>query len=180
VQDVCDRLDELRVGGDWTRPESVAEEVSPAAVFEIERLRVVAVEKLHSVGELLASRFDDEVIVVAHETEGVAAPLVLGSGESQEEEEEMPVVVVEEDRYPSGAARADVEDPLIRQVGARSPSHAVDRSGAQPRPFSCGAIATLPRHPHAPETAMAGTVPDMAPAATAGRCTDLFGSTVST
>src|SRR5262249_6447405 len=90
----------------------------------VERLRVVAVQKLHAVGQLLASRFDDEVVVVAHEAERVAAPLVLRDGDAEEHEEEMSVAVVEEDRYPPSAARADVKDPLVRHVGARWASHA--------------------------------------------------------
>jgi hypothetical protein len=44
---------------------------------------VVAVEELHAVGELLAACFDDEVVVIAHQAEGVATPFVLEHGDSE-------------------------------------------------------------------------------------------------
>jgi hypothetical protein len=149
-------------------------------VSEVERLRVVAVQELHSVGELLASRLHDEVVVVAHEAERVAAPFVLRDGDSQQQEEEVPVAVVEEDRYPPGAARADVEDPLVRHLGARSPSHPSDGS-PPPAVFSrrwndCHTSATT----GSAETAMAGTVPDMSLSGAAVGYTEPPGSTVST
>jgi hypothetical protein len=92
-------------------------------VSEVERLRVVAVQELHSGRELLPPRLDDEVVVVAHEAERVAAPVVLHDGDAEQEEEELAVVVVEEDGDPAGAARTDVKDPVTGQLGSRSASH---------------------------------------------------------
>src|SRR5262249_58138353 len=80
---VGDGRDELLAGGDRARPEAVTEEVAPAAMSEVERLRVVAVQELHPVGELLAPRLDHEVVVVAHQAERVAAPLVLRDGDAE-------------------------------------------------------------------------------------------------
>jgi len=114
----------LLVARDGARPEAVAEEVAPAAVLEIERLRMVAVEELHAGRQLLAPGLDDQVVVVRHQAERVAAPVELRDCEPEEDEEEPPVVVVEKDRDPSGATGSDMEDPVVRQLRSRHACHA--------------------------------------------------------
>jgi len=80
---------------------------------------MVAVEELHACGQLLASRLDDQVVVVAHEAERVAAPVELHDGHTEKQEKEVAVVVVEEDRDPPGTPRSEVEDPVVGQFGPR-------------------------------------------------------------
>jgi hypothetical protein len=104
---------------------------------------VVAVEELHPGGELLASRLDDEVVVVAHQTERVATPLVLQDGNAEQEQEEASVVVLEEDRDPAGTARADVKDPVGGQLGAGHASHGAKVVAARADRARCGKKVTL-------------------------------------
>ena len=84
---------------------------------------MVSVEQLHACGELLASGLDDDVVVVAHQAERVAPPVVGDDGRGEKHEEEATVLVVEEDRDLARAARADVEDPPLGELGARSARH---------------------------------------------------------
>ncbi len=78
--------------------------MAPASVPEVEGLRVDAVEHAHSLGEPFAASLDDEVIVVAHQAEGVAGPVVANDDAREKCEEEPAVMVVAEDGDTSGSA----------------------------------------------------------------------------
>src|SRR5881396_2514158 len=54
------------------------EEMAPAAVVAIESARIDAVQNVHPCGEICLSQFDDQVIVIAHQAVGKAAPTVTG------------------------------------------------------------------------------------------------------
>jgi hypothetical protein len=113
---------ELVLVFDLSTPEALAEEVAPAAVASVERLRVAAVELLEPGRELRDGRFHDEVVVVRHQAEGVQAPVVLADDEAEEPEEEAAVLVVPVDLNPSGAAGGDVEHAVGEDV-PRKPGH---------------------------------------------------------
>jgi len=49
--------------------------MAPAPIPCVEGLRVEAVEALHPGGEVFLGRFEDEVKVVAHQAEGMTAPV---------------------------------------------------------------------------------------------------------
>ena len=64
--------------------ETLAEEVAPALVAAVEGLRVDAVEAAHAVGETPELGFDDQVVVVRHQAEGVDPPVVPLDGLGEE------------------------------------------------------------------------------------------------
>jgi hypothetical protein len=99
----------------------------------VERRGVEAVQPFHPVGERRLAALDHEVVVVAHQAVGVAAPAEAVEHPFEEEDEEDPVVVVQEDRAPVDATRRDVPDPVAegRAQRSRHPS-TVNR-----RPDSC-------------------------------------------
>ena len=72
--------------------EALAEEVTPALVAAVEGLRVDAVEAAHAVGEAPELGFDDQVVVVRHQAEGVDPPVVSPDGLGKEGEEEAVLV----------------------------------------------------------------------------------------
>jgi len=63
--------------------EAAAEEVAFAAVFLVEGGGVFAVEQFHAGGELRDGRFDDQVVVVAHQAVGVHGPAVAADAECE-------------------------------------------------------------------------------------------------
>jgi len=95
--------------------EALAEEVTPAFVAAIERLRVDAVEAAHAVGEAPELGFHDQVVVVRHQAEGVDAPVVPLDGLRKEGEEEAVFVGRQEGGVSRHAARGDVIDAFGRQ-----------------------------------------------------------------
>jgi hypothetical protein len=64
----------------------------------VERPRVLAVEVAHAVGEIRQRRFDDEVVVIAHQALGVQLPAVAVHDLVQDANEGVPVGVVDHDR----------------------------------------------------------------------------------
>jgi hypothetical protein len=98
VDDVRERRFVLVLGFDQFRPEPAAEDVVAATVSVIERPRVLAVEVAHAVGEIRQRRFDDQVVVVAHQATGVQLPLIAAHDPAQDANERVPVGVVEDDR----------------------------------------------------------------------------------
>jgi hypothetical protein len=113
-------------------------------VAPVERLRVDAVQDLHSGGELLASGLDHEVVVVAHQAERVAAPGETHRDAREHREKDAAVVVVAEDRDLPGAACADVEDAVLGQhLGARRPRHATTVQTPPCAGARCGTTVTL-------------------------------------
>jgi len=76
LEDVLDRPGQVLVVLDEPRREAVAEEVAPAPVAAVERLRVGSVEALQAVREPPELGLDHEVVVVRHQAEGVDAPIV--------------------------------------------------------------------------------------------------------
>jgi hypothetical protein len=99
--------------------EAAAEEMAGTPVAEVEALGVRTVQELHAGGELRLGGFEDEVIVVRHQAEGVHRPLVAAHAAGEQRQEAEPVVVVPVDRAAVDAARRDVEEP----IGKRGPEH---------------------------------------------------------
>jgi hypothetical protein len=108
VDDVRERHFVLVLGLDQLRPEPAAEDVVAAAVSVIESPRVLAVEVAHSVGEIRQRRFDDEVVVIAHQAAGVQLPAVAAHDPVQDANERVAVGVVEHDRRVVVPRRRDV------------------------------------------------------------------------
>src|SRR5947209_7332134 len=134
--------------------------MAPPPVSPVERLRMDAVQDLHASGELLPARVDDEVIVVAHQAERVAAPVEPDDDVCEECEEEPPVVVVEEDRNPAGPARADVKDPFVGHRVARQPCHGSKVIRSHVSSGACGPNVTLSSHHHPSNQAPAWGCPE--------------------
>jgi hypothetical protein len=151
-------------------PEAVAEDVSPASIFEVEPLGVVAVEDLHAVGEMLARRIEHQVIVVRHQAEGLTRPLGAVDRKGQQAEKVPAVIVVVVDRHLRDPAGGDVKKP-VREEGARHPRHRRNLRGelSVPRPKTavCGREVTVStrrpcpgeRVPAMSLASMSGTVP---------------------
>jgi hypothetical protein len=113
VEDVVEGVVVLLFGLDHFGPEPLAEDVMPPAVQFVEGAGVLAVEVAHPVGEIRQRRFDDEVVVVAHQAMGVQLPAVAVHDAAQDGSERVPVGVVEHDRRVVVPRRRDVV------VGAR-------------------------------------------------------------
>jgi hypothetical protein len=100
--------------------EAFAEQVAPALVAAVERLRVNAVQALHSGGEVLELCLDDEVVVVRHQAEDVDSPVVAVDHGREQAQEEAALFVVQEDRRSRYSARCDVVDPERWELVARA------------------------------------------------------------
>src|SRR5436309_2903665 len=90
----------------------------------VERLGIDAVEAVAAVGELVAQGFDDEVVVVRHQAEGVNEPVVTLHHVCEEAQEEPAVVVAAKNRRPVDPTRADVEDAVGEDVARQGACHA--------------------------------------------------------
>jgi hypothetical protein len=128
LEQVVDHDREVRLVLDQPGGEAAAEEVAAAPVLGIEGLRVAAVQALHPGREQSALRFDDEVVVVAHQAEGVQLPAVALGSRAQQREKEEPILVVAEDQAPRDPARDHVVDPVGEET-ARHSRHPADASG---------------------------------------------------
>ena len=91
----------------------------------VELLCVPSVQVLNAQGQLRARRLEHEVVVVAHEAEGVDAPGMPRDGRGKDVEKRSPVVAVTVDRTPSDTARGDVEE-TVRKQRAQGTRHAPD------------------------------------------------------
>jgi hypothetical protein len=131
-EDVRDRALEVRFVLEHACVEAGAEEVAVAAVAAVEALRVDAVQPLDAVGQVGAGGIDDEVVVRAHEAEGVAAPAVALDRLGQELEEQDAVVVVAEQELREHRMGGDVEVP-VGQQGAEHARHRPPRVGPERR-----------------------------------------------
>ena len=76
VEDIVEGVVVLLFGLDHFGPEPLAEDVMPPAVPFVEGAGVLAVEVAHAVGEIRQRRFDDQVVVIAHQAACVQLPAV--------------------------------------------------------------------------------------------------------
>jgi len=96
--------------------------VAGAAVSLVEALRVDPVEALHPAGEERAGGLDDEVVVGAHQAEGVGPPVAAVDHAGEEAEERTPVVVVPVGVRAGDGTGGDVVDP-VREVASQLSRH---------------------------------------------------------
>jgi hypothetical protein len=73
--------------GDEAAREAVSEQVTPAPVLDVETLGVATVQLTHPVGEIPARALDHEVVVGAHQAEGVYLPCIRVHDLEQERQE---------------------------------------------------------------------------------------------
>jgi hypothetical protein len=92
VDDVAARGAEVALAAHDPGGVAFAEEMAAATVTAIERLGIDAVQSVHPVGETPELRADDQVVVVRHQAEGVAAPVVALDLVRQEGQEEAALV----------------------------------------------------------------------------------------
>jgi len=104
------------------RVKAPLEQVSVPPVAAVEALRVGHVEAPHTAAEIGVRGLDDEVIVVVHQTVGVAAPALLLDFAPEQVEKPCPVGVVGEDVLLGVAARGDVGDGA-RELEAELAGH---------------------------------------------------------
>jgi len=81
----------------------------PAMMF-IEKLRIHAVKLPHTEGKVAFRRLDKEMVMVGHETIGVADPIISLIDMLNSVEEDIPIIVILEDRLlliPSGGHMVD-------------------------------------------------------------------------
>jgi hypothetical protein len=148
VEDVLDRGRVLLLRFDQLRPEAPAEDVVAPSVALVEGACVAAVEVAHTVREVGLRRFNDQVVVVAHQAADMDPPLVALHDAVEDVEEDDAVEVVQHDRRVVVAARADVVEGAGGEVTARarhSPTLPLGRrvSGAL---HTLGAGPQRPRH----------------------------------
>jgi hypothetical protein len=96
--------------------------VAAAVVALVEGGCVLAVEEFHAGGELGDGCFDDQVVVIVHQAEGVHGPAVDADAEGEQGEKGEPVDVVAEDRAAVDAAGGDVEE-AVRERRAKDARH---------------------------------------------------------
>jgi hypothetical protein len=113
--------------------EPVTPEVPAAAVLRVEPLRVEPVDAAQRVRERLAGAFDDEVVVVRHQAEGVNVESKAGDRAPELREELTAVVAVEVDLPALDPAGRDVPDAVLGERGSRQARHrtSVGASGAR-------------------------------------------------
>jgi hypothetical protein len=112
---------------DYPAVEAVAEKVPGSRVLLVEALRIAAVEQLHPRGQVGTGAFEDEVVVVAHQAEGVHGPAIPADGELEERQEKQAVEIVEVDPAAVDTPGRDVEE-AVRLQAAGHTWHAVDGS----------------------------------------------------
>jgi tRNA nucleotidyltransferase/poly(A) polymerase len=105
--------------------------MSCAFVAKVEALGVDAVQHVHACGQVCLGRLDDEVVVRAHQAEGVAAPRIALDDVREEYEEQATIVVVPEDHRARHASRDDVEEP-VRQISSKAASHDLEANASSP------------------------------------------------
>jgi hypothetical protein len=105
--------------------------MAPAAVPEVEALRMRPAQVLDAGGELGLRRLEDEVVVVAHQAEGVDPPVVAIDGAAEEAEERESVLVVAHDRRAVDPARRHVEE-AVGQSRTKDARHCGDASATLP------------------------------------------------
>lgn len=76
----------------------------------VERLGVDAVQVAHAGGEVSLRRFDEKMVVVAHQAVGVAEPVEALDGLAKDGEEYLAVTVVSEDICTCVATGGNVVD----------------------------------------------------------------------
>jgi len=86
--------------------------VAGSAVSLVEALCVEAIEALHPAGEERACGLDDEVVVRAHQAEGVGTPVAAVDHAGEEAEERAAVVVVLVRERAGDGTCGDVVDPV--------------------------------------------------------------------
>jgi hypothetical protein len=88
--------------------EAVLKEVADTFVPPVEALRVHAVELVEAFREPIELRFDNEVVVIAHQAIGVTAPSPLLTNASHRLVERNAIGVVDKDFTSGNAPRSDV------------------------------------------------------------------------
>jgi hypothetical protein len=115
------------VVADHPAAKPVAEEVSRPAVALVELLRVGAVQDLHAGRQRLEVGLDDQVVVIAHQTECVEVPAESAHDDSEQAKEVAAVLVVAVDPRPVDAARGDVVVATGREDVAGQAGHRARR-----------------------------------------------------
>jgi len=90
--------------------ESPLEDVSGTSVVPVEELGIDAVDLAHAEGEVRIRCLDEKVIMVVHETVGMAEPIVLPDRRSEDGEKLLPVGIIREDLSPSISTGGDMID----------------------------------------------------------------------
>lgn len=101
--------------GDEPAREAVSEQVTPAPVLDVEALGVATVQLTHPVGEVPARALHHEVVMGAHQAQGVDLPCARLDDLEQERQERPAIVVVEVDQSVLDAPGRYVVDPVGEQ-----------------------------------------------------------------
>jgi hypothetical protein len=105
-------------------------------------LRVTAVQKLHSGGEIGAGAFDEQVVVRVHEAKRVETPAEPPDDQPEQGEEVATIVVVAEERDLRHSAGEGVVD-AVREDRTRQARHPFENSAAATQNPTCGQTVTL-------------------------------------
>ncbi len=98
--DVAADFEEVALLFDQMTFESALQQMADTAMATVEVAGVAAVEKLHAGREVCLGRFDEEVVVVVHQHEGVQPPPVGLDGPPQPVEPFFTIGVVSDDPSP--------------------------------------------------------------------------------
>ena len=114
---------------DHVRREPLLVEMSLAAMATIESLGIHAVQPVHTGRKTVAGRFDEEVVVRAHEAPCVQPPTEHLDDLAEQPPERFSIEVVDVDMSSADAVGRHVEEAVLGEVGSRSTRH-VDSDGS--------------------------------------------------
>lgn len=148
---------------DLPEGETIAPEVSAAAVLRIEVLGVDAVDTVQGTREAVPEALDDEVVVVRHQAEREHAQVIAVDGDTQLRQEPEPVVAVSVDRLARDAPCGHVPEAVLREGGAREASHLARVEPRSTAAAGWGHIGTEMLRRTCPNWTCPGTVPRQVP-----------------
>jgi len=124
LDDVPNRVLEVRVHLEELAPVALAEEVVDATVLDVELAGICGVELAHPASEPALVDADDEVVVVPHQAVRQKRPAESDSGPIQRRHEQRAVSVVQEDVLLVVPTRADVvaADALVSRFAWHAPT----------------------------------------------------------
>jgi hypothetical protein len=79
-------------------------------VLSVVFLRIHAVHLAHADGEIGVRCFDHQMVVIIHEAEGMAKPIVPSDNGSEDGKENLSILIIAENLVPRVPARSDMID----------------------------------------------------------------------
>lgn len=115
--DIATQFQEVRVLFDQNRGKPALQQMPDALMPTVKGLRVAAIQLPHALREIGLGRFEQEMIVVVHQTVGVTEPAIPVNDMPEQREKLRPIAIIHHDVLPRIAAAGDVVDG-VRKLDA--------------------------------------------------------------